>query len=237
MYPTLAVASAWRRRRVGTRLVEALAAGPRARPTWVFAHVEEPDEIGRSFLGSVGFEVVAEMIMYARDTAAEPPPPPPGPWTLVEYHGGHPGRDAAIVDLHARGYRGNISIPRLTAASVAAQAADPRLTFLLALDGGRLVGFTLASLTGGTAYIDSLVVARSHWGTHLGDALHGRVAVLARAAGCSRITAMVDRTNHASRRGVERRGMQAAGRTWRLGRRLAAAAPGAGTTLEREDGP
>jgi ribosomal protein S18 acetylase RimI-like enzyme len=226
MFPVLVVAAGWRRRRVGTRLWEALAAAPRARPTRVVFHVEEPDEGRRAFLGSVGFDVQAEMLAYARDAGAEPPPLPEGPWTFVEYHGGNPAHDAAIVDLHARGYRGSPTIPRLTPEAVAAQAAAPRLAFLLALDGDRVVGFTLVSLADGQAYIDSFVVARSHWGTRVSDALHGRVAALAQAAGCSRITANVERSNHASRRGVERRGMLAVGRIWRFGRELPVSAPG-----------
>jgi L-amino acid N-acyltransferase YncA len=205
MLPVLVVASAWRRRGIATRLLEALLAAPRsAGPVRVIVACRDADAAGPAFLLARGFETFDEMIVYELGLAS--PPPRDRRFAVVEYRGGDGARDAAIADQHARAYRRQPATHRLTAETVRAQCADPRVTYLLLEHAGAIAGHAMVFADGSAAWVSSLVVERAHWGTGAADALRAAAAELARSRGCATLGAAIHRTNHASRRAAERGG-------------------------------
>jgi RimJ/RimL family protein N-acetyltransferase len=91
------------------------------------------------------------------------------PVRLSGYAGGDPETDAAIVELHNRSY-GRLT-PRADVESLwmrwdGLEAQE----YVLAREGDRLVGYAQWRVTSGEAWVISLVVARSHWGTNVAPA-------------------------------------------------------------------
>jgi RimJ/RimL family protein N-acetyltransferase len=92
--------------------------------------------------------------------------PDPNPARFERYAGGNPDMDKAITDLHNRSYRPS----RLTPPARPEHLWEPwpGLTareYVLAVEEDRLVGYAEWFVTDGKPYINSLVAARSHWGT------------------------------------------------------------------------
>jgi GNAT superfamily N-acetyltransferase len=208
MHPTLLVASAWRRRGIGTRLLDALLAATReGGPVRVIVPCPDGDTAGPAFLLARGFEPFDEMILYDMDLAGTPPPPDPR-FAVREYRGGDENRDAAIAAQHARAYRRQPATHRLTPELIRAQCEDPRVSYVLLERTGALAGHAMLFVDGDTAWIASLAVDRAFWGTGAADVLHAAVAGVARTRGGARLGGAVHRTNHASRRTAERGGQR-----------------------------
>jgi hypothetical protein len=96
----------------------------------------------------------------------------PSPAHFQRYAGGDPEIDAAIVDLHNRSHRSSRLMPPI--AHELLWMTVPGLTaheYVLLRDEGRLVGHAEWLVVDGKAYINSLVVARSHWGTEVAASL------------------------------------------------------------------
>jgi hypothetical protein len=96
----------------------------------------------------------------------------PSPARFERYGGGDPEIDAAIVDLHNRSQRSSRLMPPI--ARELLWTTVPGLIaheYVLLRDEGRLVGHAEWLVVDGKAYINSLVVARSHWGTEVAASL------------------------------------------------------------------
>lgn len=229
VFPLITVAAARRRQGVGRRLVEAFAAAPRTAPcVWAIVYPGEGDEIGPRFLRAVGFESRGENLVYERDTVLTWPPRT-GPWSIREYAGDDPACDAAIAELHARSYRRQFGVPALSPDAVRQWVTRSGTTCLLAEDGGRVVGCALVNVMGPMAWVGSITVARSHWGTGLADAVHDAVVMVARRQGAERVGGAAHPDNHASQRLMERNGMRVTRTTPMMVRRIGGVDPGATT--------
>jgi GNAT superfamily N-acetyltransferase len=206
----LLVAQAWRRRGIGTRLLETLLAAPRPPgPVRVIVPCRDTEAAGAAFLLARGFQPFEDMVIYEMALAGPPPPPDPR-FAVVEYRGGDGARDAAIVAQHSRAYRREPGAHRLTVEVVQAQCADPRISYVLVEQAGALAGHAMLFVDGPQAWISSLAVDRAFWGTGAADALHAAVVEAARARGCATLGGAARRANHASRRTAERGGQRPA---------------------------
>jgi GNAT superfamily N-acetyltransferase len=203
------VQSGWRRRGIGRLLMEALASACRdtgRRVTAIVTLNQEQATGAAPFLVKKGFAEVAGSALYARDLAQAAPPPPAR--EVQCYRGGDPALDAAIVDLYRRAYRGRPNVPELTIDDLRDQFADPGLVYFLVFDGDRLVGHANAQRSKGDCFVDTIQVARSHWGTGAADALALAITRHAHETGAGRIIGAADTTNHANRALMERHGLR-----------------------------
>ena len=136
--------------------------------TW---HVANATEILSPLLEAAGFVLHSTLIQMKWSgesvTVADP-----SPARLERYAGGDQEIDRAIVDLHNRSYRPSRLTPPFDLALLwkAWYGLEVR-EFVLAVENDRLVGYVEWLVTDGKAYIKSLVVARSHWGTAVARAL------------------------------------------------------------------
>ena len=122
-----------------------------------------------------------EQVQYARELPAPDRRTDPR-WRIVEYHGGNDAYDAALMPLHMQGYRGRFGLPRLTMENLKRQLESPGMTYLLVFDGERLAGYAALAVSGTLLWVDSVVVARSHWASGISDII-----------GDEQITRFVDR--------------------------------------------
>jgi GNAT superfamily N-acetyltransferase len=196
-------------RGIGRGLIEALADACRDTGRRVTAIVDlnrDQAVVTAPFLLKMGFVEVVGAARYARDLAdATPPPPAP---EVQCYRGGDPARDAAIVDLYRRAYRGRPNVPELTVDGLRDQFADPGLAYFLVFDGDRLVGHANAQRSQGDCLVDTIQVARSHWGTGAADRLSLAITRHAVETGAARIVGAADTTNRANRALMERHGLR-----------------------------
>jgi GNAT superfamily N-acetyltransferase len=203
------VQAGWRQRGIGRRLIEALAGACRdtsRRVTAIVNLTQDQAAVAAPFLTKMGFAEVAGSARYARDLAhAAPPPPASG---VQCYRGGDPALDAAIVDLYRSAYRGRPNVPELTVDDLREQFADPSLVYFLVFDGDRLVGHASAQRSKRDCFVDTIQVARSHWGTGAADSLALAITRHALETGAARITGAADATNRANRALMERHGLR-----------------------------
>jgi hypothetical protein len=90
----------------------------------------------------------------------------PGTARLERYAGGNQNIDRAIVDLHNRAYRPSRLVPPLDLDHLWRQGSHAGTReYVLATENNRLVGYAECSVVDGNPWINSLVAARSHWGT------------------------------------------------------------------------
>jgi len=94
----------------------------------------------------------------------------PSPIRLTRYAGGDPAFDQAIVDLHNRAYGRLVPRARRDELWLSWHGLETR-EFVLALDGDRIVGYAEWWVIDGEAWVNSIVAARSHWGTPVAAAL------------------------------------------------------------------
>jgi GNAT superfamily N-acetyltransferase len=199
----------WRRRGIGGRLMEALAGACRDTGRRVAAVVDlgqDQAAAAAPFLTKVGFGEVAGSARYVRDLVNVAPPP--APEATQCYRGGDPALDAAIVALYRSAYRGRPNVPELTVDGLREQFADPGLVYFLVFDGGRLVGHANAQRAKSDCFVDTIQVARSHWGTGAADSLALAITRHALETGAARITGAADTTNRANRALMERHGLR-----------------------------
>jgi len=193
-----------RRRGIGRRLVESVVADCRAleRPVEILATLTEAEvDAGRPFLSALGFDEAVGLVRYQADPLIVPLLPPDARHPTRAYRGGEPATDAAITDVYARAYRGRRNVPQLRLGS------SPDLLYLLVFDGDRLVGHTTAQKVNDVCFIDSIVVARSHWASGAADALCGAIHRHALEQAARIVVAYVETTNRPSRALVERNGL------------------------------
>jgi GNAT superfamily N-acetyltransferase len=203
----------WRRCGIGRSLTEALAAACResGRRVTAFANLSAADAASAgAFLTKMGFAETAGAAVYERDLRSQAPPPPSAEaYSTRDYRGGDAVLDAVIVDLYRRAYRGRAGVPELTVESLRRQFTQPDLVYLLAFDGDRrLVGHASALVSKDRIFVDSIQVARSHWGAGVSDSLARAITRLAFATGARRIVGAADTTNRANRALMERHGLQ-----------------------------
>jgi RimJ/RimL family protein N-acetyltransferase len=134
----------------------------------------------------------------------------PSPTRLERYAGGNPEIDRAIVDLHNRSYRPARLVPR----AELERLWDPWpglevREFVLAVENDRLVGHVEWFVTDGEPYVNSLVVARSHWGTAVASALLVKAVQSLCDLGHRKIGSDIRSNNAASMRLVRRLGWKA----------------------------
>ena len=123
----------------------------------------------------------------------------PGPIRIETYTGGDAAVDQAIAALHDQGYRTSRVVPQANVPDM--WRAIPGATcheMLLAWDGDRLVGFIEYLAVKGEAWVNSLVVARSHWGTPAAAAIGTRAMQRLFEAGHRTIESYVRSNNAAS---------------------------------------
>lgn len=121
---------------------------------------------------------------------------------MVRYEGGDEVVDAAIADVHRRGYRGRRGTPLFTPIGF-----EHGVRMVLAYDSDRLAGFVSWAALQDHVLCDSIVVARRHFGTGMAHTLGCAFSDDAVAAGADAVRCHVDETNHASRSLVERFGL------------------------------
>jgi GNAT superfamily N-acetyltransferase len=128
--------------------------------------------------------------------------PDPGPAHLERYAGGDPDIDRAIVDLHNRAFRPSRLVPpadleRLWKPWPGLQTHE----YVLAMENGRVVGYAEWLESDGNApFIDSMVVARSHWGTAVAAAVVTKAIQILLERGHHKIESCVRSNNAASMR-------------------------------------
>lgn len=148
------------------------AEADRGRPdTW---HVASPVEaqwpILCSLLEALGFTLHSSM-MTMEWTGEKVTLTDPGTARLDRYTGGNPEIDQAIIDLHNRSYRAGRLTPPADIEYL--WKTWPGLTareYVLAWDEGRLVGYAEWFVYDDKPTMNSLVAARSHWGTSVAAA-------------------------------------------------------------------
>lgn len=203
------VQAGWRRRGIGHRLMEALAGACRdtGRRVAVVVNLSQDQAAAATpFLTKMGFSEVVGSARYVRELVNVAPPP--APEATQCYRGGDPALDAAIVDLYRSAYRGRPNVPELTVDDLRGQFADPSLVYFLVFDGDRLVGHANALRTKDDCFVDTIQVARSHWGTGAADSLALAITRHALETGAGRITGAADTTNRANRALMERHGLR-----------------------------
>ena len=200
MYPSVFVATAHRRQGIGRRLVAALKNAPEHTTprAWAIAYGDKDSDAER-FALAAGFVFRDEQVHYALELPA-PDRRTDARWRIVEYHGGNDAYDAALLPLHAQGYRGRFGLPRMTVENLKQQLAAPGMTYLLVFDGELLAGYASLAVNGTLLWVDSVVVTRSHWASGVSDVIGHELAAFGAKQGCTRAEAAADERNHASRR-------------------------------------
>lgn len=185
-----------------------LAAGVQridVRPCRVWMHVEDAQSYLRDILQEHGFAHRFTSCLYEGPLPL-PEPTPQAPARLVTYSGGDPVVDAAMEDLHRRGFRERVGVPEWTTPSV-----DSPKSHILAYDGDRLAGFASWIAMPEFAVWDNVVLARRYYATGMAHTLGRAISDAAVAAGCSSLRGYIHATNHASRSLAERFGLQVCG--------------------------
>ena len=135
----------------------------------------------------------------------------PSPARLERYAGGNQEMDNAIVDLHNRSYRPSRMVPPVDVARLWKPWLGQEVReFVLALEKDRLVGYAEWAVTDGKSYINSLVVARSHWGTAVARAIGLKTMQILLVLGHDKIGSAVRSNNAASLRLHLKNGWKAA---------------------------
>jgi len=200
-YLTLRVAESSEQQAVTTRLLDALAQRFAQRRAQVWLHADEPV----AHLGDI-FE--SHALRYAHTSLEYRGPLPlpglePRPRArLVRYRGGDEAIDAAIAEVHRRGYRERPGTPLFTPVGLELGAR-----MVLAYDGERLAGFVSWVPLEDHAFCDSIVVGRPWFGTGMAHILGCAFSDDAVAEGADSARCHVHETNHASRSLVERFGL------------------------------
>jgi GNAT superfamily N-acetyltransferase len=206
-----AVHPAWRRRGTGRDLLAGLIEEVRGDHLSVtlMAMLQggEPDTVA-AFLLQQGFGEASRSVLYQRELTPDAMPQDSPSLPTVLYRGGDAGIEAAIVDLHRRAYRGRKGLPALTSEEVRRQSKTPGFAHVLMFDVERLVGQATGFVHDAQYVVDSLAVARSHWGTGASDALLSAMARHGMDAGCQRIVGLTEESNRASRALMERLGFE-----------------------------
>jgi GNAT superfamily N-acetyltransferase len=201
----------WRRRGIGRQLLGAAADECRKTGRRVTAIVnlnESQVAAGGSFLVKMDFAEVAGAALYERDLRGATPPSSgeEKAYSTHLYRGGDANLNAAIADLHRRAYHGRPNAPVLEDLEV--QFANRDLVYLLVFDGGRLVGHASALVSKDQYFVESIQVARSHWGTGVSDSLAHAITRHAFEVGARCIGGAADATNRANRALMERHGLR-----------------------------
>ena len=193
-----------RRRGIGRRLMERLVVDCHELEGGVdmLATLTEAElDAGGPFVSALGFEETVGMVRYQANPRIVPLLPRNGAFATRAYRGGEPATDAAIADLYGRAYRGRRSVPQLRL------GFSSDLAYLLVFDGDLLVGHATAQKVNDVCFIDSIVVARSHWASGAADALSGAIHRHALQQAARLVVAYVEASNRASRALIERHGM------------------------------
>jgi hypothetical protein len=123
----------------------------------------------------------------------------PRPVRLERYAGGDREIDRAIVDLHNRSYRFSRLVPPADLAGLWKPWLGLEVReFVLAVENYRLVGYAEWLVTDGKPYINSLVAARSHWGTAVASALGTQAMQILLELGHHKIRSSDVRSNNAA---------------------------------------
>lgn len=202
---------AHRRRRLGTRLMkETISAVRKVAPRLVvIAFLPEKDEQSTvAFLRFLGFAEMDTMLRYERDLTQVTCAVEQLTYNIREYKGGEQRVDESIIDLYRRAYRGHLGIPDLTFEWLRKQLAQPSCSYILLRHNGQLVGHASMWINQGECYVDSALVARSHWGSGASDAIARSLLRIAVERGCTTISGMAASTNRPSRSLMERYGLQ-----------------------------
>jgi len=120
----------------------------------------------------------------------------PSPALFERYVGGNPGIDAEIVELRNRSHRRFRLTPPMDREHLWIEL--PGLTaneYVLVWDEGKLVGYSQALVIEDKAYINSLAVSRSHWGTQVAAAVLSENMRILIDRGYRKIEASVISTN------------------------------------------
>jgi len=202
---------AWRRRGIGRALLAGLVEEFRVdgRPLTLSAILSggEPDTTA-AFLLQQGFSEARQSIRYERELTPDAVPQDGPSMPTAVYRGGDAAIETAIIDLYRRAYRGRNAIPVLTAESIQRQFQAPGFAYVLVFDGDRLIGHTACYMNEAKCYVDSIVIARSHWGSGASDALVHALFRHALGEGCSQIAGVAEESNRASRALMERHGLK-----------------------------
>jgi GNAT superfamily N-acetyltransferase len=205
-----AVDPAWRRRGIGRALLAGLMEEfhREGRPLTLSVTLSggEPDAAA-AFLLQQGFSEARQSIRYERELTPDAVPQDGPSMPTAVYRGGDAAIETAIIDLYRRAYRGRNAIPVLTAESIQRQFEAPGFAYVLVFDGDRLIGHTACYVNEAKCYVDSIVIARSHWGSGASDALVHALFRHALGEGCNRIAGIAEESNRASRALMERHGL------------------------------
>jgi len=201
---------------VAGRLVAAALRRIEGRPCRAWMYVDDAQSYLREILPEHGFEHRFTSCLYEGPLPLPSLTPRPEA-RLATYRGGDPAADAAMEDLHRRGFRGRIGVPEWVTPS-----PESSKHHILAWDGDRLAGFVSWIAMPEFAVWDNVVLARRYYGTGMAHTLGGAISDAAVAAGCSTLRGYVHATNHASRSLAERFGLRVCGETRAFLRELSA---------------
>jgi GNAT superfamily N-acetyltransferase len=205
-----AVRPAWRRCGIGGRLLDGFVEECRstgAETKIVTSFVDDADLSISRLLQRHGFVQQPNILRYARALSEAPELEKGGSFAVEVYRGGEPVTEAAIVDLYRRAYRHRPGVPRLTVEGVQEQLMEPRCAYVLVSDAGRLVGHATAYWTAADYFVESVLIARSHWGSGASDFLGKAILRHAIEEGCGRIVGLVETTNAAAQAFNQRHGL------------------------------
>ena len=218
-----AVHSSWRRQGIGRRLFAGLLEDVRCEggPITLVATLDRDPEQSESaafFLLRHEFDEIPGSVRYELDLSTVSPVQPEPSQPVSIYRGGDAEVESAIVELYRRAYRGRSAIPQLTIDGVRRQLEFPGFVYVLAFDGGRLIGHAAIYVHDAECYVDSIVVVRSHWGSGASDAMGHAITRHALDQGCCRIACVAEMSNRASRALIERQGYKSKGQLRRFHR-------------------
>lgn len=138
----------------------------------------------------------------------------PGRVRLERYAGGSRDIDRAIADLHNRSFRPARLVPPLDPERLWQPGPGPELReYVLAMENDRVVGYAEWYVTDGKPWIESLAVARSHWGTAVAAAIGTKAMQILVELGHRDLASAVRSSNAASMRLIRKLG-------WRIGSEL-----------------
>jgi GNAT superfamily N-acetyltransferase len=195
-----AVDPLYRRRGVGTRLMNEVLAAARLAVNRLALIASLPDrnaESAAAFLGRFGFAEMDCEVHYRHDLIGIELVGENPRFEIREYRGGDPSLDRAIVDLHRRAYRGHPCIADLTDELLALRLANPSCYYDLLFHESQLIGYASFWINKGDCRVDSLLVARRYWGCGASDALVHSVECLAVERGCASVSTISRRSNRA----------------------------------------
>jgi len=216
-----AVHTAYRRRRVGTRLLtEVISVARKTAPRVVVVAPlpEQEEQPIVEFLNCFSFTEMDTQLYYRRELSGVADAIGQSVYDIREYKGNELHLDESVLDLYRRAYRGHLCIPEMTLESLKKRLTNFGCSLILLSDNGRLVGHAWMWIKQNECYVESLLVARSHWGTGASDALGRALLRLASKGGCRAISGAVASTNRPSRSLMERHGFQVVSSIRRFGR-------------------